>query len=270
MKAYILFFVFCGICPALADETCGNGYTLSSTISSLSTIAPRGGTCYAGYTMYSGNLGNFRFVPAAPSVGCPNGQHMSGGTCVNNTVGNCATGFYDATINSVAAVAPLGGKCHSGYQSQQTVRNVAYLIRLAVATCGSGYYPTPNGCVAHTTGDCPDNYYAISPTTAFVRMANGTCPTNYAEYDDTELCKSWPAFMDKPDFCTPQLLCNSGGVALRTSTGINLPIYRERATTTTLNFGFENGGVCYMNMIPGAGANTINIKYNNETYHGVE
>ena len=271
MKAYILFFAFCGICPALADETCGNGYTLSSTISSLSTIAPRGGTCYAGYTMYSGNLGNFRFVPAAPSVGCPNGQHMSGGTCVNNTVGNCATGFYDATINSVAAVAPLGGKCHSGYQSQQTVRNVAYLIRSAVATCGSGEYPTASGCASNPIENCPTNFFAPVPSTAFVRAGDSdTCPTNYSLYQDMDFCRKYLEFNNMADFCTPQLLCNSGGVALRTSTGINLPIYRERATTTTLNFGFENGGVCYMNMIPGAGTNTINIKYNNEIYHGVE
>ena len=269
LKYYIVFLTIflCATTFARADETCGDGYTLS-VFHPSSTVATRGGECYSGYEIYSGS--DFRFIPQSTSIVCPAGQHMSGGTCVADTVGNCATGFHDADTGPASAVQTLGGECYSGYQAQQTNRNVAYLIVSPNPTCGSGYYPTPNGCVAHTTGDCPDNYYAVAPTNAFVRMTDDTCPTNYAEYDDTELCKSWPAFMDKPDFCTPQLLCNSGGVALRTSTGINLPIYRERATTTTLNFGFENGGVCYMNMIPGAGANTINIKYNNETYHGVE
>jgi len=254
--------------PVRADETCGDGYTLSNFDAS-STVATRGGECYAGYEIYSGS--DFRFIPQSTGIVCPTGQHMSNGTCVADTVGNCADGFHDADIGTAAyAVQTIGGECYAGYQSQQTNRNVAYLIVSPNPTCGSGYYPTPNGCVAHITGNCPGNYYAITPTNAFVRPTDNTCPTNYAAYDDTELCKSWPIFADKPDFCTPQLLCDSGATSLRTSTGINLPIYREKLTTPSLTIGFENGNVCYTNLVPGNGANTINIKYNNETYHGVE
>ena len=252
-----------------ADETCGDGYTLSVFHSSSAVVAS-GGECYSGYEPYTGNLGNFRFITTPNNIVCPTGQHMSNGTCVADTAGNCATGFHDADIGTASAVQTIGGECYAGYQSQQTNRNVAHLIVSPNPTCGSGYYPTANGCAPHPTGNCPGNYYAITPTNAFVRPTDDTCPINYAAYDDTELCKSWPAFSDKPDFCTPQLLCDSGATSLRTSTGINLPIYREKLTTPSLNIGFENGNVCYTNLVPGAGTNTINIKYNNETYHGVE
>lgn len=250
-----------------ADDTCGDGYTLMPTDSS-STVATRGGECYSGYEIYSGS--NFRFIPQDTGIVCPYGQHMSGGTCVADTIGDCATGFHDADMGTVTAVQTLGGECYSGYQVQQTNRNVAYLIVSPNPPCGSGYYPTPNGCVAYTTGDCMENYYAISPTNAFVRASDDTCPTNYAMYNDTEICKSWPAFIDKPDFCTPQLLCDAGVTSLRSNTGMILPIYREKLTTPSLNARFENGKTCYLNTISGNGVNTINLRYNNETYHGVE
>jgi hypothetical protein len=41
-------------------------------------------------------------------------------------------------------------------------------------------------------------------------------------------------------------------------------------TTPSINIGFTGGAVCHVNMLPGAANNTVNIKYNNETYHGVE
>ena len=186
----------------------------------------------------------------------------------------CGVGASLAPTSDIASysiIYPFAGECFAGYDAIDIQTEILIPISNVPNTrCGIGYYPTPTGCVAYGRDNCPERYYAVAPTNAFVRMTDDTCPTNYAEYNDTELCKSWLEYIDKPEMCTPQLLCNSGGVALRTSTGINLPIYRERATTTTLNFGFENGGVCYMNMIPGAGANTINIKYNNEIYHGAE
>ncbi len=191
---------------------------------------------------------------------------LDNGACAPFAQTNCATGFIDTNVAAASLSRAAGNVC--GGILMLSSPDI-YIIESIAPRCGPGYYPTPDGCAAYALGDgCPANYY--SPSSALLRPnANGTCGANYRLYNDAELCKLWPG-ADSGKICTPQLLCDSGGVALRTSTGINLPIYRERVTTTTLNFGFENGGVCYMNMIPGAGANTINIKYNNETYHGVE
>ena len=157
--------------PSYADETCGNGWTLSSIIGTASAVAPIGGTCYGGYTMYSdSHLSNFlRFVPGARNIVCPVGQHMSNGTCVNDTVGNCATGFHDATINAAAVIQPIGGVCHGGYQPQQTNRTIMYLLTGTATTCGSGEYPTASGCVSNPVENCPANFFAPMPVASFVR-----------------------------------------------------------------------------------------------------
>lgn len=269
-QAYIIFIgLLCVIAFARADETCGDGYTLS-VFDPSSAVVASGGECYAGYEPYTGNLGNFRFITTPNNIVCPAGQHMSGGACVADTVGNCANGFHDADIGVASAVQSIGGECYSGYQAQQTNRNVAYLIVSPNPTCGSGYYPTPNGCVAHATADCPNNYYAVGPTGAFVRAdGEGACATNYAPFNDTDICLR---FMGDniSEFCTPQLACGGGATTIRTSTGVNLPIYGESVTTPSVYIGFNDGTVCHTNLVPGAGTNTINLKYNNETYHGVE
>ncbi|MBP5485780.1 MAG: hypothetical protein J6Y07_03685 [Alphaproteobacteria bacterium] len=255
----------------MADETCGNGWTVSSGISSTSTVAPRGGRCYSGYEIYTGNIGNFRFVSQASGIVCPTGQHMSNGTCVNDTVGNCAAGFHDATTNSSMVVQPLGGTCYTGYQAQQTTRNVAYLIVSSATTCGSGEYPTVSGCSSNPVENCPDNFFAPVPSMAFVRAnANDECPTNYSLYGDADYCRVYLGFSNMSDFCTPQLACTSGGTVLHASNGVALPLYRERATIPSINIRFANGDVCYVNLGNGSRHGTINLKYNNQTYYGGE
>lgn len=265
---YILIMLLC--VPARADETCGNGWTLLSGISTASVVQPIGGMCHGGYTIVSGNFGNFRFVPTGNSVTCPIGQHMSNGTCVNDTIGNCATGFHDATINAAAVIQPIGGVCH-GYQAQQTNCTIMYLLTSTATTCGSGEYPTASGCVSNPVENCPANFFAPMPVASFVRAnSDDTCPTNYSIYGDLDYCRRYLGVDNMADFCTPQLICTAGPTTMRSSTGMVLPLYDERLTVPALHVGFTNGHICYVNMISGAGTNTINTNYNNQTYHGVE
>ena len=253
---------------ARADETCGDGYTLS-VFHSSSTTAAVGGSCYPGYVPYTGNLGNFKFVLPSGGVVCPTGQHMSGGTCVSDTQGNCANGFHDADIGTASAVQPVGGSCYSGFQPQITNRNVAYLIVSSKSLCGSGEYPTASGCGTYATGDCPTGYFAVGPNAAFKRAGdNDVCATNYSSFGDTDLCLKYLG-ANMAEFCTPQLACNAGVSTLRTSTGVVLPVYGESVTTPSMHFSV-GGNVCHMNLLPGTTNNTVNVQYNNQTYHGVE
>ena len=134
--------------------------------------------------------------------------------------------------------------------------------------CSAGYYFNGTSCVALDTGDgCPTNYYTSS---SFVRInTNGTCSSGGVFETDVPIC-AVKIGDTSASFCTPQLECGSGSMTLRSSTGMNLPIWRDKLTIPSLGIGFENGDVCYINLISGAQSNTINIKYNNQIFHGGE
>ena len=179
----------------------------------------------------------------------------------------CASGFIESNAGILSVYTSTSNSCHPG-DTLISVKN-AYIIESVSVRCAPGYYPTSNGCVAYTVGDgCPTNSY--TPNQSFTRPgANNACATNYGRIDDIELCKSWVANM--PYICTPQLPCTSSiATTLRTSTGIIVPLYAEKATTPSLHIRFTNNDLCYGNFIPGSANNAINVCFNNETYHGVE
>lgn len=266
-----LIFLFFTL-PAFADATCGNGWTVASALGTVSAVAPIAGGCYTDYEIFSGNLGNFRFTPGGTSVACQSGKHMQNGTCVNNAVGGCGSGFYDATAYAASAVHPVGGECYIEYSPQQVNRSIVYLTQSdAVVTCPVGQYATASGCVSNPTGDCPTNFVALVPNAAFGRAdANDACATGYSSYGDMDFCRKYLGFNNMPDFCVPQLACPSGALAMKSSLGAVLPLYGERLTTPSLHAQIGNN-VCYVNMISGTGGSgAINVYYNNQTYHLVE
>ena len=261
----------CVIC-ARAD-TCAPGYTLSS-IDSASFMHSFGGGCgtNSGYTPTSIIRYEFAY-PVPEHIRCGAGTRYENGACVQNAQGTCDTGFVDSGMNdSMTFLHTNAGNCFTGYGAISTNQEISYLTHrgTAVTKCAVGYYPTANGCTAYPTGNCPNNYYAVIPNSAYVRAGtDGTCGTNYSASADTDLCLKYMA-PNIADMCTPQLACAGGATTLRTSTGVNLPLYGERATTPSINVGFVGGTVCHVNMVSGAANNTVNIKYNSETYHGVE
>lgn len=252
-------------------DTCRAGYVLSDVRpDSLITSFAGGCGTNTGYT--SVVIADEFVYPLSDHITCGAGQRYENGACVNNTVGDCDTGYVDSQLNDYASfIQSSAGSCTTGYQSIITRQEVSYLTQRGnnANKCGVGYYPTANGCVAYPIGNCPDNYYAVVPNSAYTRLnANDECNTNYSAYGDVDLCLRYMA-PNIADTCTPQLACTGGATTLRTSTGVNLPLYGEHVTTPSMNLQFSNGTRCYINMIPGTGANTINVKYNNETYHGV-
>lgn len=271
-QIYAIFCMFC-IAPFVAHgNTCRAGYVVADiAVDSLITSFAGGCGTNSGYVPTI--ITNEFVYPISDHINCGAGQRYENGACVNNVQNDCASGYLDGEINDAFTfIQSIAGSCTTGYQPVATRQEISYLTNrgLGSAKCAVGYYPTANGCVAYPVDNCPDNYYAVLPNAAYVRAgSDGTCGTNYSASADTDICLRYMA-PNIPDMCTPQLPCAGGANSLRTSTGVNLPVYGESVTTPSINIGFVNGTVCHVNMLPGAANNTVNIKYNNETYHGVE
>ena len=185
----------------------------------------------------------------------------------------CPNGYGVANVATNIVERTVGGACQPGYTIFSGNWDSDIVFATTGANCAIGTYPTANGCVAYPTDNCTDNYYTTNPTNIFARGdSDGNCASGYSEYYDTDLCRRYLG-PDMADLCTPQKRCSAGANVLKSDeTGMEIPIYDEQATQTTLNFIFDNGGHCYMNMLPGAenSVPTINVvDDNNNTFHGV-
>lgn len=275
MKRFLIAFLFCFACTICARaDTCAAGYTVSS-IDSASFMHAFGGGCGTNSGYVPTSIIRYEFAyPVPEHIECGAGYRYQNGACVQNTRGTCDNGYVDSGLNDAwTFTQTTAGSCVTGYSAISTNQEISYLTGRGAgvaAKCAVGYYPTANGCTAYPTDNCPNNYYAVIPNAAYVRAGeNDTCKTNYSASADTDICLRYMA-PNIADTCTPQLPCAGGANSLRTSTGVNLPIYGESMTTPSIHVGFSGGTVCHANMVPGAANNTINIRYNNETYHGVE
>ena len=267
-----------------AVGACDTGYDASAlAIFEPTDIAPNrnDGTCDTGYEQYLIYDNLLYPAPHDTPVRCGDNEYYKNGACVQYVTGTCDTGYKSTGVYSMFEppnIAPdrATGACDTGYDAF-TLYN---LFKLEFASsnperCGAGYYHSNNTCVALARDGCPTNYYVPIPTNAFERIfGDETCATNYELYDDTvDLCKQFLG-PDMAETCTPQKRCSAGANVLKSDeTGMEIPIYDEQATQTTLNFIFDNGGHCYMNMLPGAENNvpTINVvDDNNNTFHGVK
>ena len=245
---------------------------MSDTIPYFSLLPNRAGACDPGYVPYTANRAVSYPVARELTMKCDPGYYYKNNTCVAYTQGGCLSGYYDETpaIQDSMFDMTYGGKCTGGMEPMLSRLFAAYAVRSSVAHCGAGYYPTTSGCAAHATDNCPTNYYAITPATAFVRGdENDECATNYSLYNDTDFCLKFLG-NNMSELCTPQLTCNAGVTTFRTSTGIILPLYRDRVTTPSLNFLIGNGNLCFVNLVPGNARGAINFNYNGTVYHGAE
>lgn len=258
---------------AHADGECNTGYSLGSTdnIAFFSLLPTAAGQCEPGYVPFLTSFDVSYPVARELPMKCDEGYYYKDGNCVAYDVGPCDSGFVDNGTNagSMFDYTYVGG-CTGGMEPFLGRPYAAYVMATAATHCGAGYYPTPNGCVAHATDDCPTNYYAITPSAAFVRGdEDDECATNYSLYHDTDLCLKYLG-PNMAEVCTPQLRCESVATTLRTSTGIILPLYREKVTQPSLHVLFDNGDLCYANFISGDANGAVNVNYNGAVYHGVE
>ena len=83
--------------------------------------------------------------------------------------------------------------------------------------------------------------------------------------DGRAVCQANPAEHLYNDVCVGD--CDAGVTTLRTSTGLEFPLFDTKPTTPALHIK-HNGTVCYTPMEPGnGGAGSMNIMSGGETYH---
>ena len=246
---------FCGV--VYADDVCGVGYDVYCENCTTSILSAQAGVC--------DNTALF----SAPGVylvldeKCESGEYPTVSGCVQPQAGGCVAGYFLSGGSTVNVLSTTGGVCNGiGLFSAPGV----YLM--TDEKCGAGYFPATSGCAQFGTNEsCPDGYY--TPRDYFTRAdADNVCDSDQISYpNEVSICSNHVVTTEA--LCTPQLRCQSGET-LRTSNGVIVPLWSDVLTTPSLNFGFSDGEICYMNMVSGSENGTINILENNNIYHGVK
>ncbi len=216
---------------------------------------------------------------------CGENQIMVDGKCERRTQGRCPDDFYQTPIaqNTFAAMTVGGEMCMNTYAMYEmpdffsAIYN-GVLVDFGPTFCGAGMRYIDGGCVPASRGDCPTGFYDVTADDAtLVKTTDGACEKGYSLYGMGINCASRPG-----DASMCAILCDDGTLytgfgtcaagctgarAIRTSTGVTIPLYAERQSSPTLNVETSGGAVCYGNMMPGVDKGAINIKYNDTTYH---
>ena len=289
-RGLLVLFTIC-VLPAIADDGCASGYHLDTTINATTFITTFGGDCMSDEN--SGLIGAPIYYPIAyplnDTLHCGVGQHYTTSGCVTNTHEPCKSGYSDSGTNTGNMfIASIGGECPDGYNSISTRAELSYAIETATTKCGFGYHPTANGCVANDSTGCPAGYVGAYME-AFDRYnANSECETGFELYDpNAEMCHTYLGG-DTADVCTP--LCeygydhtgadtcahkctatNMSTIRVKTASGTPYiwQLWADKTTTPSINIRVGDN-TCYMNLVPENQSGTINIKYGNNAYHGVD
>ena len=276
-KTIYSFIVFICICctseHVFAD--CSPGYYPIQNSMGDTIIAPMDGMCSGGYRLQdvpdvirsSNGYSKSTEIPICDG-------YWTGTTCNPDTSPDCLSGqhgiFYDHVV-----MAPMDGGCDAGYRLLDM--NDGFVLTNGFVTVTE----IPLGTVSYSQGDCPDGYFdlSVSDSSFFAVNTSGACSGGYQYI--TEQCKQ--AMPDSPVTCgilceygleytavgTCSQLCSGAHSTLRTSTGLVYPMYATKSVTPSLNIRVGDTA-CYVNLIPGAESNAINIKHNNKTYHAVK
>lgn len=110
---------------------------------------------------------------------------------------------------------------------------------------------------------CPTGMMAVEYD-AFVPAVAGVCPSGYVAHATETVCGTG----DGACWLVEHLraLCGAGITKIKTSNGFSVSLYSDKATTPSLNVGY-NGMVCYADMKEGRATGTINVKIDGVVYH---
>lgn len=179
------------------------------------------------------------------------------------------------------------GNCYAEYEPYTKTGGAVYPLIEDSDLCPAGQYRANGICTTYSAGTCPENMVNTTTNTAtWATMTNSVCPSNYTEETinaiefacdmyDSQITSETPACL---------LMCTNGNVftevnscaplcseyhKLKTSTGLEIPVYASKQTTPSLNFQIGNNR-CYINMVPGKKTGAINVEYNDTIYHSVK
>ena len=113
--------------------------------------------------------------------------------------------------------------------------------------------------IGHAVAGCPDGYMEFDRSSQLFILPECS--------DDTVYVSDVPAKCDATDTnCFPEYVCESGLATLKTSTGISVSMYSQKITSPSINISVDDG-VCYIPMVLGQKAESINLIYNSESYY---
>ncbi|MBP3316213.1 MAG: hypothetical protein J6L70_01255 [Alphaproteobacteria bacterium] len=108
---------------------------------------------------------------------------------------------------------------------------------------------------------CPSGMMAVSYDD-FAPVVFGVCPAGYVAHDLQNVCAN-----DSSGVCwLVRLACGAGITQMKTSAGVDFPIYATRQTNPSLSVRYNNT-TCYMDLEQGKQSGTINLNYNGVVYH---
>lgn len=153
-------------------------------------------------------------------------------------------------------------------------------------SCPVGYY-CPSEPYAQPI-KCPAGYYCDTDET--LPYANGTlyssncveehmcayapipCPDGTYSIGGAYECTACASVPCEPTTGAPvvtEIACGIGIERIVVSTGLSFALYAEKYTDPSIVIRY-NDNLCYGKLESGAGTNSINVKYNNKTYHMID
>lgn len=296
LRVLIVCGVYVGFSGAVFASECRDGYDVMEHVDAGTFTRPVYDVCqFTGYKLveipddfypiYSA------FVFGAEVPLCENG-HLNGTTCEPFDQSVCDNGYYDLFSPSSSFVSMVDGECrYTGYQNTNITDDFyaiysGFVFGDEVALCGPGTHPTADGCVADTQGDCPREYVEMSGSDAVLeKLSLGKCGTGYHNYQFSEQCNQNPSGVMCADVCDNDLFytdigtcatpCAQGATQLKIAKTngeiLSFPMWSTKQITPSVNFGFANGAVCYVNLLEGHTTDALHVSHptNGKVYHTV-
>lgn len=220
-------------------------------------------------------------------------------TCQEYTQNTCVSG-YGAVNTLGVGPSQMDGTCSNTITAINT--DAFYINNSARQLCDGGY-DDGAGCVKYAPDIkmCPQDYNKISESAdVMLRRVDDdiACPAKFAaipvfddsHHDDVQATVWGYPYTTVPDSMLALRMCpwgqemnhlgdcvnlcpwesrNSYMRYLRTSTGLIVPIYATKVTSPSLNLQVENTR-CYVNLLQGRKAGTINLQIKDEIWHVVD
>ncbi len=185
--------------------------------------------------------------------------------------GSCDADEY--TIGLTMEMGQPGGKCASSFA-------------LLTLSSGRNISVSLDSTDGYAQGSCPNGYYDLTAMTGFSveTLDEGLCNSGYTQYYFTEeRCHG----SDTQSLVCP-MLCEDGGIYTELGTcGTYCDAYdenllhfgdkaarlwstKQNVKNKSINIMSPSGTICYANLVAGQKSGTLNVKYENATYHVVD
>lgn len=278
-----------GECIDRAQNECPSGYYKTVIASATYSSMTLTNQCMNAYdkrilpdglhAIYSGVLVKYG------ATLCGADEQFTAGACQPKLPGRCPEGSYKTVIGQATFSSPSAElqECMNSYNSYDLPEFLTpiyngVLVAFGPKLCGAGQYLSDGTCMALERGECPENFHDITVDEATLATPeNAACATGYTSYWLNANCS---AGKEQNNMCailctdglsytglgTCAAICPHGMTELRASDGQAWPLYAEKLTTPALNIKMPDG-VCYINFLPGAARDVMNIKSATGTYH---